>query len=425
MSLTMNSPRFVDRGNSTTTLENCLNGLRTMPPNNGQDNETDIVAVKMVQYALVDLGYLPTYDEVDGNFGPKTSKAISQYKLDRQILPADGVIGKKTSAALDLEFPTRSINSGEFATFISDKRIDDDVADLLNELRGFTFLTWAGQTADFAIHELRNNNLVGIVRASNAQNIKDKLDSQFHPDVDDAISKISAGDPRTGPFAVHTTFGSNWIRGFILFRDDFLDLSIPGNETHQRAMLALAHELTHFRNRVLSRNLLAEPITADKYVDTQLANNASQVSGVGTESVRKNFIDEIACRHVSWRVHQELVVAHAEQQTAAGVIVRSQAIAELKQDLTVGRFFRAVLKFAEDGANPIEIYGDNGYVSALIGPPRGDFNRQVGLWFKTVENMLFHDDSTKNDEVRTLINNEFNAVQPQFATPNTIPTGMI
>ncbi|WP_353957679.1 peptidoglycan-binding protein [Peribacillus sp. NJ11] len=39
-------------------------------------------------------------------FGPKTSNAISRFKFDRQLLPADGVVGRKTSAALDAEFPT-------------------------------------------------------------------------------------------------------------------------------------------------------------------------------------------------------------------------------------------------------------------------------------------------------------------------------
>ncbi|MFF2287215.1 peptidoglycan-binding domain-containing protein [Peribacillus butanolivorans] len=426
MSLSMSSPRFVGRGGSTTTLENCLNGVRTMPPMNGQENETDKEAVKMVQQALVDLGYLPTYDEVDGEFGPKTSKAISRFKLDRKLLPADGVVGKKTSEALDAEFPTRPTNSGPFATFVTDKRLDDDIADLLNELRGFMFLTWAGQTADFALHELNNKNLVGIVRAANAQKIKDQINPQHHSKVDNAISMLLAGNPSTGPFAVATSFEQpNWIRGFILFRDDFLNLSTPGDERHIRTLLALAHELTHFRNRVLSRDLLSEPITADNYVDLALADNAFLASGVRTESVRKNFIEEISCRHVSWRVHQDLVIAHAEQQIVAGVIVRPHALDELKSNLTVGRLFRAVLQFAEDGANPIQIYGDNGYMSALLGPPPGNFNRQVGLWFKSVERLLFHDDPTKKNEVRDLINNEFAAAQPQFATSNAIPTGMI
>lgn len=51
-----------------------MNGNRTMPPKNGQEIETDTKAVKMVQQALVDLGYLTTYDEVDGQVRTKNKQ---------------------------------------------------------------------------------------------------------------------------------------------------------------------------------------------------------------------------------------------------------------------------------------------------------------------------------------------------------------
>lgn len=64
-------------------------------------------------------------------------------------------------------------------------------------------------------------------------------------------------------------------------------------------------------------------------------------------------------------------------------------------------------------------------MEANLGPPRRDFNHQVGLfWFKSVTRMLFHDDMTKNNEVRTLINNEFAVAQPQFETTDAIPMGL-
>lgn len=422
----LTSPRFV--GNGRATLEACLNGTRTMPPNNGQDIETDKEAVRMVQRALVDLGYLPTYSEVDGIFGPKTGNAVSRFKLDRQLLPADGVIGRKTSAALDAEFQSRPTNLGQFATFVTDNRLDADIADLLNELRGFTFLTWTGQVADFALHELSNHNLVGIVRLGNIQKLKDQLDSQHHAQVDNAATTLLASNPITGPFAVTTRFEQpNWIRGFIIFRNEFLDRSIPGDERHIGAMLVLAHELTHFRNRVLSRDLLAEPVNSTNYVNPSLAQTINLMDGSETsQRMRQLFIEEIGCRHVAWRVHQDLVAVHAQRQISSGIIVRPGALGDLSSNLSTGRFFRAVLKFAEDGAQPNVAYDDNGYMLNLLGPPRSDdFNRQVGLWLGSVARMLFHDDPVKNNEVRNLIISEIDAVRPVFSTPNVIPSGLI
>lgn len=414
----LTSPRFINRGESTIILENCLNGTRTVPPKNGQEIETDTNVVKMLQRAFVDLGYLSTYDEVDGQFGPKTSKAVSRYKQDRNIFPADGVVGPKTSRALDAEFPTRPENLGPFQPFVDQNRLDRSIADLLNELRGFSFLSWAGQTAEFALHELNNHNLVGIVPVSKAHLLKDRLPEPIHKEeIDKAVNSMNSD---------HSTVAitgriqqPNWLRGFILIRDDTVSHSTPGDEKHIEVMLDLAHELTHFRNRVLTENLLSEPITADQYLNTTLADQLFFEEGVRTQSVRMKFIEEICCRHVSWRVHQDLIEDHARKQINAG-IVRPHALEELKSPLSTGRLFHAVLKLAET----FNIYSDNGYMQSFFWPRKPEFNRQAAIWFRTAERMLFHDDETKNNEVRTLINNEFAAAQPDFKTPEAIPMGL-
>jgi hypothetical protein len=141
--------------------------------------------------------------------------------------------------------------------------------------------------------------------------------------------------------------------------------------------------------------------------------------------MRQLFIEEIACRHIGWRTLQDLVRVHAEQQIAAGVIVRPGALGYLLSILSTGRFFRAVLHFAEKGAQPNLTYRDNGYMFTLLGPPRLDFNRQAGLWFGSAARMMFHDDPSKNDEVRNLINSEVAAAQPMFLTPSVSPAGLI
>src|SRR4051794_34777565 len=108
---TMSSLRF----SGISTLDDCLNGVRTMPPQSGALPETDAVATRAVQRALVDLGYLVSYDEVDGIYGSRTTTAVSRFKTDRGIFPNDGVVGKKTSRALDEEFPAGSLTTGTFA----------------------------------------------------------------------------------------------------------------------------------------------------------------------------------------------------------------------------------------------------------------------------------------------------------------------
>jgi hypothetical protein len=77
----LNSPRF----QGSVTIEQCLNGARTMPPGNGALPETDNDAVSRVQRALVDLGYLLSFDEVDGNYG----QPYRSGRLALQVRPRD------------------------------------------------------------------------------------------------------------------------------------------------------------------------------------------------------------------------------------------------------------------------------------------------------------------------------------------------
>jgi hypothetical protein len=98
-------------------------------------------------------------------------------------------------------------------------------------------------------------------------------------------------------------------------------------------MLALAHELTHFINRILSRDLLAEPINSTNYVNLCLQKQLTLWTAVRPLRECVFFIEEIGCRHVAWRTLQDLVKAHAEKQIAGGVIVRPGALGDLGSSL--------------------------------------------------------------------------------------------
>jgi putative peptidoglycan binding protein len=412
---TFTSPRF----QGSATLEQCLNGLRTMPPQNGSQPETDGVAVKMIQRALVDLGYLLSETEVDGNFGSRTATAVSRYKADRGISPSDGVVGPKTSAALDDEFQPDFLDPGSFSDFVDDARLDEDIAGLLDLLDGLTSLPWAHQTAVLAFQELTNQNLAGIVRASQIGDLKTQVPVAEHPAID-AVAASLVGQT----FAKETSFDqAGWIRGHIIVQDAFVDRAQPGDERHVGALLALSHELTHFRNRVLERSMRTQAITATDFVDVSTASAATTASGDSTSVTRAIFVAEIGGRHLAWKVFQDLVVDHAQQMLDAGVITRPEAVAELTTSLAPGKLFRSVLRFATDGANPSTTYADNGYMSALLAGQ--GFNHQAAIWMRTANELGYHNEAARTVEVRNTLSDEFNAQSPGFATPVATPAGLI
>jgi len=419
----LNSPRF----QGSVTIEQCLNGARTMPPSNGALPETDRDAVSRVQRALVDLGYLLSFDdEVDGTYGNRTAAAVSRFKFDRAIAPSDGVVGPRTSKALDDEFPPGAMSLGVFAPFVVTQRVDSTVAGLLDELTGLAALPWAGQTALFALQELTNQNLAGIVRASQANDLKAQVPAAQHATIDQVAAILSTASPDTGPFGLTTRFDqTGWIRGHTIFQDSYLDRAVPGGERHTSALLSLAHELNHFRNRVAAITLDAEPITAADYVDVATANAVSAAGGDPTTVTRATFIQEVGARHLAWKVYQDLVVNHAQAMLASGVITRPAAIAELTTTLLAGQLLRATIKFAADGADN-KTYHDNGYMNSLeFFHPGATFNQQAAIWMQTANRFDYHNVAARTDEIRNTLTDEFNAASPGFATPGVAPAGLI
>ena len=66
--------------------------------------ESSAGSVLLIQQALIDLGYQLPKSGPDGKYGEETTKAVAQFKADREIIPSDGVVGRLTMAALDEEF---------------------------------------------------------------------------------------------------------------------------------------------------------------------------------------------------------------------------------------------------------------------------------------------------------------------------------
>jgi hypothetical protein len=87
------NPRFA----GDEVLEACAAGThRMMVPEQG-------MAVRAVQWALIDLDFDLPLHGADGKFGTETADAVSAYKISRAIVPSDGVVGVKTMQELDRE----------------------------------------------------------------------------------------------------------------------------------------------------------------------------------------------------------------------------------------------------------------------------------------------------------------------------------
>jgi Putative peptidoglycan binding domain len=93
ITMSLTSPRFA----GDPVLEGCAANTHVMePPESG-------LAVRRVQWALLDLQFsLPQFG-ADGSFGAETASAVSAFKRSRGIEPSDGKVGPKTIRQLDVE----------------------------------------------------------------------------------------------------------------------------------------------------------------------------------------------------------------------------------------------------------------------------------------------------------------------------------
>jgi hypothetical protein len=75
--------------------------------------EADSDAVRRIQQALIDLGFVVGATGADGVFGYQTGQAVSQFKIDNNLSPADPVVGKGTMTRLDLLTPYQAPNNDQ------------------------------------------------------------------------------------------------------------------------------------------------------------------------------------------------------------------------------------------------------------------------------------------------------------------------
>jgi lysozyme len=103
-------------------LKACLAGTHII-----KMGETSTISVKLIQQALINLGYaLPVFG-ADGSYGNETISAVKKFQEDYAIPPRpDGIIGKNTMAALDQAAALLSVpvlHQPELSVFTNDKAI--------------------------------------------------------------------------------------------------------------------------------------------------------------------------------------------------------------------------------------------------------------------------------------------------------------
>jgi hypothetical protein len=278
---------------------------------------------------------------------------------------------------------------------VFDGRTDDDIADIINSLRA-TPGEWATETGKFAVQEMENGNLFGIVRAGNAENLRRHVPTGLQGPIDTlrANAYATTNNGETWP-----ADDGGWFRGMIFMNNGLLDQALPGGAMRPFMELVLAHELTHFRNRVERKGLNNDTtLDAARYVDV-----AKATALAGTPNVRASFVDEIACRHVAWHVGQD----------------RGGS----SHTLAKGALFNAANAFARAAVNPARDYNDNGYMTSLVANPSA-FNQQVALWLGDVARLHFNDRAAVDTGAQQWIRDDVAFVQPSFAPPPVPASGM-
>jgi hypothetical protein len=371
----------------------------------------------------------------DGIFGPLTNQAVKQFQAVHAP-PVDGIVGTITWGALENDPATpgqKFVSSGQanatnstfngavvsnfvpglvaqitpppllvnmpvgpFANFVNTNLIDHSIAALLNDLLiRFPTAPFATDAANFALQELGNGNLVGMVLDTQVGQLLPRLPASQH----NTINNIQANG-LNNPGEYHQFFSQGIIRGFIVMDDvQMNNAQLPG-PTRDLTQLMLVHELNHHRNRNNAQILIGQPITSQEYVDVPLALQRRQP--LQTRDVRELFIMELTARHVAYLVEQE----------------RFSSLGQPTQPLQSGQFFNAAIDFARNDPNA---YHDNGYMATLAARnPDDDFRRQVAIWMHNLRNQQFHSDPQQNAQLQLFIRVEFTLAQARnfTQTPN-------
>jgi peptidoglycan hydrolase-like protein with peptidoglycan-binding domain len=363
--MAMQSTRFI----GDDFLDGCQSGQWVMSA------DDDDLAVMRVQEALTVLGYNP--GTLDGVFGTNTGNAVSAYKRDQGLSPADPVVGPGTSTALDnamyFDPPYLDPWFGELAPYVLNQTVEPFVGFELSRLLSCPLNTIRHDIGLATLSLLRNEICLAMVSENRTAGIPDL---RVDDDTKSSLANLRGSAvtvPFTGPDAI--------TRAAVGFRDTTLmGRRFHTNKQGKRAKVtlrsALVHELTHVRN---IDNALWE-VTEDDgtvFLDPSVAVSLS-ATGDMTRDTFSHFVNEIVAAHVDWISQQE----DAGNPNAAQFL-QPAALAE-----AMHYYFTTV----DSGW-----FRDNGYMAACVAAGDIGIYRQAALWLRYATNLIFSGNSALQD----------------------------
>lgn len=325
---------------------------------------------------------------------PRTARAGNWLPIRRALASALLAIGLVQPSMASAQ----ALDPGNFKQFVDANRLDIEIAHVLNILDHYPDGSWAKQTASFAHHELLQGNLMAMVKASNSAKVLPLIPLADLPaETPRLVLNAGLRNQSLDAVTVPNIGRPNVLQGYVLIKDSVATLGTPPGNARKRFAGILAHELTHFRNRVFFDRTLPT-LTRDlvNYVnpgDPDALANAAE------------FMQELIANHVEWRVYKD--IEHKWEGRPIPAWPRERAFYSFA--LILGT------KLVPDR---------NGYLTRLSITDPAAYNRQVGLWIRFAgQNGLFHDDASINTAVSQQFQDEFSLVQPGFATPTESPDG--
>lgn len=369
----------------------------------------------------------------DGVFGPLTSRAVKQFQMN-YAPPVDGMVGPVTwralavnPAATDRDFesigqtpgthkfvpgvvsqtqpssllPLAAMPVGPFAPFVNRNLVDRSIAALFNDLLvRFPNQPFARDAVDYALQELGNGNLVGMVLDTQIGLLRPRVPASAHGPINKIQKK---GLENAGEY--HRFDTQNISRGYIVVDDAQILGAQPPGRDRDLMQLMVVHELNHHRNRYRDKTMDSQFISSHEYVDVPLA--LQHRKPYLTTHVRRHFISELAAHHVAYHVKQE----------------RLRAQGQTTRPLETGQFFNAALILARK--HP-ESYYDNGYMEKLAArKPDDDFRKQVAIWMHNLRKHHFLSNPAQNAWIQLMMKIEFiMARQRNFTQTSNGPAGL-
>lgn len=383
----LRGPRF----SGDPVLEACLLGQhRMLAPEQG-------LAVMRVQAALIELGHSVGTAGADGIFGSDTGNAVSAYKVKKNLVPSDPVVGQGTTKALDddIFFDPPSLDPlfAEFSPAVVAHQVDPFIGQELAGLIGAPLGSWRHMLGKFALSALNSGRLVGIAARSRREDLKKRFLDIAAPVQQGGVAAGKWFDDQARveePFAGFTAMfarpdGS--FASFITVTDDLiLGREVIKLDNGEKAPLTLAgvlgHELTHVRNLEIEEDLLTILDTdADAYADTALAQ-ARSATGTPTSQVLQKFVAEMCARHVHWIVLQE-----------------TAGIPAMPAGLSPDSLAAAVLLYFAMPSSKIDV---NKYIAGINAQGEVVRFRQLDLWLQRCQAFSFSDDASEDARTQAL-----------------------